>query len=126
MRTTRFFNPREHSKVLYCSAAHAKSSTFGCSLDIPITAGRLNLGTWQVCHTRLDTLLAQCKVLYKMMHSVGPGRGKDSASGNQSAEPASVGLSDSGLHCTAFFWRLGKSARVVLNVGRNQSGAVLK
>ena len=35
-------------RVLVCPAAHAKSSTFGCSLDIPITAGRLNLGTWQV------------------------------------------------------------------------------
>ncbi|CAK0785582.1 hypothetical protein CVIRNUC_008792 [Coccomyxa viridis] len=27
--------------------AHAKSSMFGCSLDIPISNGRLNLGTWQ-------------------------------------------------------------------------------
>lgn len=27
--------------------AHAKSSLFGVSLSIPITAGRLNLGTWQ-------------------------------------------------------------------------------
>lgn len=27
--------------------AHAKSSLFGVSLSIPITDGRLNLGTWQ-------------------------------------------------------------------------------
>jgi secondary thiamine-phosphate synthase enzyme len=27
--------------------AHAKSSLFGVSLTIPITKGRLNLGTWQ-------------------------------------------------------------------------------
>lgn len=27
--------------------AHAKSSLFGVSLTIPITRGRLNLGTWQ-------------------------------------------------------------------------------
>ncbi|KAK1286981.1 hypothetical protein QJS10_CPB19g00908 [Acorus calamus] len=28
--------------------AHIKSSMFGCSLMIPITDGRLNMGTWQV------------------------------------------------------------------------------
>ena len=27
--------------------AHAKSSLFGVSVNIPITNGRLNLGTWQ-------------------------------------------------------------------------------
>ncbi|KAL4197990.1 hypothetical protein AMTRI_Chr03g43650 [Amborella trichopoda] len=27
--------------------AHVKSSMFGCSLTIPITDGRLNMGTWQ-------------------------------------------------------------------------------
>ncbi|KAG0569764.1 hypothetical protein KC19_6G115000, partial [Ceratodon purpureus] len=27
--------------------AHIKSSVFGCALSIPITDGRLNLGTWQ-------------------------------------------------------------------------------
>jgi len=27
--------------------AHIKSSMFGCSLTIPITNGRLNMGTWQ-------------------------------------------------------------------------------
>ena len=27
--------------------AHVKSSLLGCSLNIPITNGRLNLGTWQ-------------------------------------------------------------------------------
>ncbi|MCU0721418.1 MAG: secondary thiamine-phosphate synthase enzyme YjbQ, partial [Pirellula sp.] len=27
--------------------AHVKSSLLGCSLNIPITDGRLNLGTWQ-------------------------------------------------------------------------------
>ncbi|KAL2654091.1 hypothetical protein R1flu_022219 [Riccia fluitans] len=27
--------------------AHIKSSMFGCSVTIPITDGRLNLGTWQ-------------------------------------------------------------------------------
>jgi secondary thiamine-phosphate synthase enzyme len=28
-------------------AAHIKSSLFGCDLNIPITNGRLGLGTWQ-------------------------------------------------------------------------------
>lgn len=28
--------------------AHVKSSLFGSSVSIPITGGRLNLGTWQV------------------------------------------------------------------------------
>jgi secondary thiamine-phosphate synthase enzyme len=27
--------------------AHLKSSVFGCSVQVPITRGRLNLGTWQ-------------------------------------------------------------------------------
>lgn len=27
--------------------AHLKSALLGCSLTIPVTAGRLNLGTWQ-------------------------------------------------------------------------------
>ena len=27
--------------------AHIKSSLFGCDLTIPITGGRMNLGTWQ-------------------------------------------------------------------------------
>ncbi len=27
--------------------AHVKASMFGCSLQIPITNGKLNLGTWQ-------------------------------------------------------------------------------
>ncbi len=27
--------------------AHIKSTLFGCSLEIPITNGKLNLGTWQ-------------------------------------------------------------------------------
>jgi secondary thiamine-phosphate synthase enzyme len=27
--------------------AHVKSSLYGCSVSIPITRGRLNLGTWQ-------------------------------------------------------------------------------
>ncbi|EON75138.1 hypothetical protein ADIS_4309 [Lunatimonas lonarensis] len=27
--------------------AHIKSSIFGCSVQLPITGGRLNLGTWQ-------------------------------------------------------------------------------
>jgi secondary thiamine-phosphate synthase enzyme len=27
--------------------AHSKSSLLGCSLTIPITNGKLNLGTWQ-------------------------------------------------------------------------------
>lgn len=31
-------------------AAHCKSSMFGAGLTIPITKGRLNLGTWQVRH----------------------------------------------------------------------------
>ncbi|XP_044511093.1 UPF0047 protein C4A8.02c isoform X2 [Mangifera indica] len=29
--------------------AHIKSSMFGCTLTIPITDGKLNMGTWQVC-----------------------------------------------------------------------------
>ena len=32
--------------------AHAKSSLFGVSLTIPITNGRLNLGTWQGIYLR--------------------------------------------------------------------------
>ncbi|BAT74872.1 hypothetical protein VIGAN_01264500 [Vigna angularis var. angularis] len=28
--------------------AHIKSSMFGCALTIPITNGKLNMGTWQV------------------------------------------------------------------------------
>ena len=27
--------------------AHIKSSVFGCSLTVPVTSGKLNLGTWQ-------------------------------------------------------------------------------
>nr|MBI1230038.1 YjbQ family protein [Cytophagales bacterium] len=27
--------------------AHIKSSVFGCSVQIPVTSGKLNLGTWQ-------------------------------------------------------------------------------
>ncbi|CAH9114382.1 unnamed protein product [Cuscuta europaea] len=27
--------------------AHIKSSMFGCTLTIPITDGKLNMGTWQ-------------------------------------------------------------------------------
>lgn len=37
--------------------AHLKSSILGCSLNIPITNGRLNLGTWQgiyLCEHRND------------------------------------------------------------------------
>lgn len=49
---------RQHlNKCAY--AAHVKSSTFGCSLSIPITNGRLNLGTWQV----RTTVLAVCVLL---------------------------------------------------------------
>ena len=29
---------------------HVKCSMFGASLNVPITKGRLNLGTWQVKH----------------------------------------------------------------------------
>ena len=29
--------------------AHVKSSMFGASVTVPITNGRLNLGTWQAC-----------------------------------------------------------------------------
>ena len=29
---------------------HVKCSMFGASLNIPITKGKLNLGTWQVKH----------------------------------------------------------------------------
>lgn len=37
--------------------AHAKSIITGCSINIPITGGRLNLGTWQgiyLCEFRND------------------------------------------------------------------------
>ena len=40
-------SPKEH-KPTCLAAAHCKSSMFGCSLNIPITDGRFNLGTWQV------------------------------------------------------------------------------
>ena len=30
---------------------HVKSSMFGVSLNIPITKGKLNLGTWQVSNS---------------------------------------------------------------------------
>ncbi|GER38664.1 UPF0047 protein YjbQ [Striga asiatica] len=33
--------------------AHIKSSMFGCSLTVPITDGRLNIGTWQVFSEKL-------------------------------------------------------------------------
>jgi thiamine phosphate synthase YjbQ (UPF0047 family) len=36
--------------------AHCKASMMGASLSIPITAGRLNLGTWQVSLYRMDVL----------------------------------------------------------------------
>lgn len=36
--------------------AHAKSSLFGISLSIPITDGRLNLGTWQGLSLRVQRL----------------------------------------------------------------------
>jgi hypothetical protein len=35
------------------AAAHCKSSMFGAGLTIPITKGRLNLGTWQVSTTHI-------------------------------------------------------------------------
>jgi hypothetical protein len=35
--------------LLLLCAAHCKSSMLGAGLTIPITQGRLNLGTWQVC-----------------------------------------------------------------------------
>ncbi|CAF1927364.1 unnamed protein product [Brassica oleracea] len=37
--------------------AHIKSSMFGCQLTIPITKGKLNMGTWQgiwICEHRDD------------------------------------------------------------------------
>ncbi|SFL28333.1 secondary thiamine-phosphate synthase enzyme [Nitrosomonas aestuarii] len=37
--------------------AHLKSSILGCTLTIPVTGGRLNLGTWQgiyLCEHRND------------------------------------------------------------------------
>ena len=34
-----------------CMSKHAKSSLFGVSLMIPITGGRLNLGTWHCDQT---------------------------------------------------------------------------
>ncbi|KAE8656494.1 UPF0047 protein C4A8.02c [Hibiscus syriacus] len=32
--------------------AHIKSSMFGCALTVPITDGKLNMGTWQVHHVQ--------------------------------------------------------------------------
>ncbi|KAI5660856.1 hypothetical protein M9H77_20179 [Catharanthus roseus] len=37
--------------------AHIKSSMFGCALTVPITNGRLNMGTWQVSVFQLILLL---------------------------------------------------------------------
>lgn len=62
----RFFNraaPENESyyKHVYEGAddlpSHLKSSMLGCSLNIPVTMGRLNLGTWQgiyLCEHRND------------------------------------------------------------------------
>ncbi|XP_019170827.1 PREDICTED: uncharacterized protein LOC109166322 isoform X2 [Ipomoea nil] len=36
--------------------AHIKSSMFGCSLMIPITDGKLNMGTWQVSRRKICSL----------------------------------------------------------------------
>ncbi|CAL9193259.1 unnamed protein product [Musa hybrid cultivar] len=44
--------------------AHIKSSMFGCSLTIPITDGRLNMGTWQVRNFVLPTA-----VIYRLMYT---------------------------------------------------------
>ena len=57
-------------KICCGSAAHAKSSMFGCSLDIPITAGRLNLGTWQVCcqHVQLENVELHHQSLQDELH----------------------------------------------------------
>ena len=39
--------PLPQTGLLNDMPAHAKCSLFGVSLTIPITGGRLNLGTWQ-------------------------------------------------------------------------------
>ena len=39
--------PLPQTGLLNDMPAHAKCSLFGVSLTIPITVGRLNLGTWQ-------------------------------------------------------------------------------
>ena len=39
--------PLPQTGLLNDMSAHAKCSLFGVSLTIPITGGRLNLGTWQ-------------------------------------------------------------------------------
>jgi len=36
-----------HVTITKNMPAHIKSSLFGCDLTIPITDGKLNLGTWQ-------------------------------------------------------------------------------
>lgn len=41
---------------------HVKSSMFGVSLNIPITKGKLNLGTWQVSRTSHLTQQQRCRL----------------------------------------------------------------
>ena len=45
--TREIFEHLPQTGLLNDMPAHAKYSLFGVSLTIPITVGRLNLGTWQ-------------------------------------------------------------------------------
>lgn len=90
----------EIQRVLVCPAAHAKSSTFGCSLDIPITAGRLNLGTWQVgcspCKSHRfasSSLAGMSDVLHCTSFSSANTRSR------KIAEPANLGLMEDAIQC---------------------------
>lgn len=46
-RTTSFFAGYKTHHICLFSAAHVKTSLMGASLTVPITGGKLNLGTWQ-------------------------------------------------------------------------------
>jgi hypothetical protein len=66
------------------AAAHCKSSMFGASVSIPITKGRLNLGTWQVRPRLLSScrLVSSCRLLELCMQgcSVRHSHASDTAS----------------------------------------------
>ncbi|CAL9075249.1 unnamed protein product [Musa textilis] len=49
--------------------AHIKSSMFGCSLTIPITDGRLNMGTWQVRNFKFCGPVLPFTVIYRLMYT---------------------------------------------------------
>lgn len=39
--------PFQHDRIDHNAQAHLTSSLFGCSVALPVRAGRLHLGTWQ-------------------------------------------------------------------------------